>query len=493
MPLVTSGQFAFVYKLKSSNGAGDFAVRCFRGYLGDRDQRYHAIQRYLRAHPVSVLTEFAYSSEGILVGGQRYPTLAMKWIDGPTLDVYIDEMIDRREVLLHLAQEWLKLVAMLRETGIAHGDLQHGNIIVEHGTLRLVDHDGLFVPEMKGWYSSEVGHQHYQHPRRDADFTDYFDENLDNFSSLVIYLTLISIAERPELWREHHDENLLFTKADFLNPATSILFAKIKEISEEHRRLAEVLETAADSTPDAAPYLLDVVSTNSTLPTWISNIELEGRVKTRESNTATPAAREHPRWIPKAAAAKSHVPSTPSSSTVQSIFGGPVMPAHAFGLPTITDPMDVWKNTPKFAKDFMTKTFIWWYWGIYIFLKIFGLDFVPALLLAVFTVVTSCAILGFIRAQQIKKAALNASTLPPLVNAQSPATTLLATSAPPRRTPLSITAKDPLIGNASLSIFHRTDCEWVKKIVNKNRVTFMSPSEAATAGYKPCHVCSPAS
>jgi hypothetical protein len=491
MPLVTSGQFAFVYKLKSSNGAGDFAVRCFRGYLGDRDQRYRAIQRYLREHPVSVLSDFAYSPEGILVGGKRYPTLAMKWIEGPTLDVYIDEMIDRREVLLHLSQEWLKLVAILRAAGIAHGDLQHGNIIVEHGTLRLVDHDGLFVPEMKGWYSCEVGHQHYQHPRRDADFADYFDENLDHFSALVIYLTLISIAERPELWREYHDENLLFTKADFLNPAQSTLFAKIKEISEEHRRLAEILETAADSTPDATPYLLDLVSSASNLPTWLSELELEGAVKTRESQTGTPATREHPRWIPKAAAAKTNVPSTPGSSTVQSIFAGPVLSPQPFGLPAVADPMDVWRNTPKFAKEFMTKTFIWWYWGIYIFLKIFGLDFIPALLLAIFTVVTSCAILGFVRAQQVKKAALQAAISPPLVTAQPQVATSLANPTLPKRVPLSITANDPLIGNAALSIYHLTDCEWVKQILNKNRVTFMSPYEAATAGYKPCQVCSP--
>src|SRR6185295_14702387 len=212
MPLVTSGQFAFVYKLKSTNVNGDFAVRCFRGYLGDRDQRYRAIQRHLRAHPLPLLTDFAYWPEGILVGGHRYPTLAMQWIDGPTLDLYIEEMISRREVLLHLSQEWLKLVAALREAGIAHGDLQHGNIIVEHGALRLVDHDGLFVPEMEGWQSSEVGHQHYQHPHRDA---RCFDSNLDNFSSLVIYLTLISLIEQPGLWKEHHDENLLFTKSDF--------------------------------------------------------------------------------------------------------------------------------------------------------------------------------------------------------------------------------------------------------------------------------------
>ena len=487
MPLVTSGQFAFVYKLKSTNNNGDFAVRCFRGYLGDRDQRYRAIQRHLLAHPIPLLTDFAYAPEGILVSGQRYPTLSMKWIDGPTLDLYIDEMINRREVLLHLSQEWLKLVAALREAGIAHGDLQHGNIIVEHGTLRLVDHDGLFVPEMEGWQSSEVGHQHFQHPHRDA---DYFCADLDNFSSLVIYLTLISLMERPGLWAEHHDENLLFTKADFLNPSASTLFTKIKDIGPEHRHLAEVLETAATGEPSAVPYLLDLATIKSNLPVWMNDVPLEGKVKTRESQTRAPLTREYPRWIPKAAATRSNVPSTPGSTTVQSIFGNPLAPAVPYGLPGITNPLDLWPNTPKFAKDFMTKTFIWWYWGIYIFLKIFGLDFVPALLLAIFTVVTSCAVLGFVRSYQLQQTTLKGMSHPnPLSITQSQPAAALPVAAP-QQGPLSITAKDPLIGNTALNIYHLTDCEWVHKILNKNRVTFTSAREAVQAGFKPCHVCS---
>src|SRR6266850_1757237 len=99
MPLVTSGQFAYVYKLKSNNGAGDFAVRCFRGYLGDRDQRYRAMQTHMRNFPLSALSSFNYEPEGILVGGQRFPIIFMKWIEGPTLDSYVAEMLGRREVL----------------------------------------------------------------------------------------------------------------------------------------------------------------------------------------------------------------------------------------------------------------------------------------------------------------------------------------------------------------------------------------------------------
>src|SRR5919205_593901 len=257
MPLVTSGQFAFVFKLNPDAGQGDsLAVRCFRGFLGDREDRYRALDSHLEAHRIAALPRFKYMPQGILVAGRRYPVLVMEWVEGPTLDVYLDEAVGRREALMHLADDWLKLVAALNEAGVAHGDLQHGNIIVEHGQLRLVDLDGMYVPALEGFKASEVGHQHYQHPARDV---THFSRDTDNFSALVVYLSLISLAERPELWREHHDENLLFTRADFKHPEASALFPKIEAIGEEHARLAAALRAACTSGPAAAPPLTELV------------------------------------------------------------------------------------------------------------------------------------------------------------------------------------------------------------------------------------------
>ncbi|MEJ7616307.1 MAG: hypothetical protein WKF30_04895 [Pyrinomonadaceae bacterium] len=106
MPLVTSGQFAFVFKLKAEGGQRAFAVRCFRGFLGDRDERYRVINAHLREHRFPSLAGFDYDPEGIRVGGRKFPTLVMEWINGPTLDVYVEEVLGRRDVLLHLADEW---------------------------------------------------------------------------------------------------------------------------------------------------------------------------------------------------------------------------------------------------------------------------------------------------------------------------------------------------------------------------------------------------
>src|SRR5215217_1090231 len=343
MPLVTSGQFAYVYKLNSTNGGGDFAVRCFRGYLGDRDQRYRAIQDHLRSSPVAYLSDFTYAPEGILVGGNRFPILFMKWIEGPTLDLYISEMLNRPDVLMHLSEEWLRLLSALRAAGIAHGDLQHGNIIVEHGHLRLVDHDGIFVPAMAGWTASEVGHQHYQHPRRTA---AHFDSNLDNFSSLVIYLSLLSLAERPSLWQEHHDENLLFTKSDFADPASSELFGKIREIGPEHARFADVLANSATGAPDQVPSLLDLVQAKSKLPTWMTApADLDATTKTREVISTEPRREREPlRWVSwQEKSRRPSMPSTPGSPFLQSVFSSPPQGAAPSG-PLITDPHDVMGN-----------------------------------------------------------------------------------------------------------------------------------------------------
>ena len=506
MPLVTSGQFAYVYKLNSMNGVGDFAVRCFRGYLGDRDQRYRAIQAHLSSSPVSYLSDFTYAPEGILVSGIRFPILFMKWIEGPTLDLYISEMLNRPDVLLHLSEEWLRLVAALQTSGIAHGDLQHGNIIVEHGRLRLVDHDGIFVPAMKGWTASEVGHQHYQHPRRTA---EHFDSNLDNFSSLVIYLSLLALAERPILWQEHHDENLLFTKSDFADPASSALFTKIREIGPEHAKLAEVLANGATGSPNDVPSLLDLVQAKTKLPSWMTApANIDATTKTREVALAErPAEREPVRWVSwqEKSRGGAAMPSTPGSPFVQSLFSTPA-PAP---LSPIKDPHDVMGNAIIFSKEFMRKYFLLWYWASFTVLRGFGFDFGIALLFALICMVIGGLAYGCVKAAEESRKAKSlgpgVAWQPSISNAASGPTSISAHAPPPTQgtpwtppvnsatpTAISPVVSDPFVGNIVLGIYHIENCDWVDHISTKNRVGFSTAAEAESHGFKRCRICSPA-
>ncbi|HZH32605.1 MAG TPA: Ada metal-binding domain-containing protein [Pyrinomonadaceae bacterium] len=505
MPLVTSGQFAYVFKLKAADGGtGAVAVRCFRGYLGDREQRYKAIDAHLSAHHIPALPRFKYFSYGILVAGRRFPALIMQWIEGPTLDVYLDEVIDRPDVLRHLADEWLKLIARLQEAGIAHGDLQHGNIIVEHGQLRLVDLDGMFVPGLANLSAGEVGHQHFQHPARDARL---FDATIDNFSALVIYLSLISLAERPELWGAYHDENLIFTKADFLDPASSPLFAEIKSIGTEHRQLAETLEAAARLSPAETPSLIDLVSPKSKLPSWMvapPDVEFQGQTREATDVEAAPFLRERIRRPLETQSA----PITQPSGTVQGIFNSQT-PAPALAP---HNPLDIRGNTLMYTRQLAARSYIY-IWFLFLhrwiagFWEIFGVGYGGALWLTGLLVAAVFFGYGFVRAvldwnlaSDDPQAAFGTSAVISILQSAPPASALRsapasvppAINAPAQATQLNMKPGGrAVVGNSSLGIYHLPDCAWVEKISRQHSVQFASQPHADAAGYRPCRVCAP--
>ena len=65
------------------------------------------------------------------------------------------------DTLLSLAKVWVRMMADLKAVSIAHGDLQHGNVVVVGDQLRLIDYDNMFVPGLAGKQSNECGHRNY--------------------------------------------------------------------------------------------------------------------------------------------------------------------------------------------------------------------------------------------------------------------------------------------------------------------------------------------
>jgi hypothetical protein len=354
---------------------------------------------------------------------------------------------------------------------------------------------------MAGWTASEVGHQHYQHPHRTA---EHFDSNLDNFSSLVIYLSLLSLAERPSLWQEHHDDNLLFTNSDFGDPASSELFTKIREIGPEQAKLADVLANGAMGPPDAVPSLLDLAQAKSKLPSWMTApVDIDATTKTREVALAErPVEREPVRWVSwqdkgRAGAA---TPTTPGSPIVQSLFSSP----QAAPISPIKDPHDVVGNALIFSKEFMRKYFLLWYWASYTVLRGFGFDFGIALFGALICMVIGCLAYGCVKAEEelrkAKSLGHGGRWQPPTLAAPRPKQHIGISLNPhlnvpaPATPPTAVTPaiSDPFVGNIVLGIYHEEHCDWVDHISTKNRVGFSTASEALSHGFKPCRICSPA-
>ena len=167
----------------------------------------------------------------------------MEWVEGESLSKFVDSNYGNPEALRRLAAQWRGgPTASLSGLGIAHNDLQHGNVLVQSDrAIRLVDYDGIFLPRFRDQPSPELGHKNYQHPQRSS---DHYGSYIDNFPILVIYTSLLAIAADRGLWQVFfNNDNLLFIQKDYKDPESSILFKRLKNSPDPTvARLTEKLE-----------------------------------------------------------------------------------------------------------------------------------------------------------------------------------------------------------------------------------------------------------
>lgn len=253
LPKPVSGSFASVYRLRSATGA-QWAVRCFLRNVQNQEERYAAISDHLARHPLDCMVPFEFIQQGIRVNGQWFPILKMQWVDGIPLLTWIERHLHDTAALVELQRSLKEVCQELAANGIAHGDFQHGNIFVtDNAALRLVDYDGLFVPDLESMGSAELGHRHYQHPRRK---TKHYGAYLDNFSAWSIYASLHCLEQDARIWRKlgAGDECLVFRQEDYLHPADSVAFSFLEQhdsavVRETSRTLRRLLAVEPEDVP----------------------------------------------------------------------------------------------------------------------------------------------------------------------------------------------------------------------------------------------------
>ncbi|HUR24227.1 MAG TPA: hypothetical protein VMZ73_10185 [Acidimicrobiales bacterium] len=232
LPLALSGNVATVFRVDCRSGRS-YAVRCFIRAFDDGEPRYRAIGAHLDRLSPSWRVGFDFQPEGVFVGDAWWPIVKMEWTSGESLSSYLERNLWNSPAIAYLAQRLAELTRELQEGGVAHGDLQHGNILVlPGGALRLIDYDGMFVPGLEGLSSNERGHRNYQHPGRPQ---RDFGPHLDHFPSWVIYTSLVAVATDPLLWGrlDGGDECLLFRQADLEAPDTSPALAALEGTGDE--------------------------------------------------------------------------------------------------------------------------------------------------------------------------------------------------------------------------------------------------------------------
>jgi hypothetical protein len=272
VPRARSGAFASVYKMTGPKGV--VALKLFNFPNDDRARRYQAVSDYLEkelgARKPPCLVKFQYHLDGVRVGKGWYPTLTMAWVKGVSLGEWVRQTVERKNpdvaAMRKMAESWAALVQQLQDFKIAHGDLQHDNVMVVGDRPVLVDYDGMCVPALdpadprKKLEQLECGKPAYQHPARAE---QRLSADLDHFAAWVIVIAIRAIAADPQLYVRHvlktDNENLLFSPHDMQAPEKSVLWpdllrCKDAEVAGWARALRESLDKPFDRIP---PFTLD--------------------------------------------------------------------------------------------------------------------------------------------------------------------------------------------------------------------------------------------
>ena len=238
VPSPFAGGFADVYKVHCPKTGNTWAVKCFTRDVQGRAQRYRTIADYLAQANLPFMVDFQYLDRGLRIRGRWQPIVKMRWVEGLALHQFVAQHAERPQNLKRLLELWSRLATWLRESSMAHADIQHGNVLLVPADggilkLRLIDYDGMWVPALAGQRLAELGHAGYQHPERLRE--GVFNAHVDRFPHLAIYTAIRCVmVGRGALWQQFHNgENLLFTQEDYQRPGGSKAFRTCWDLGDE--------------------------------------------------------------------------------------------------------------------------------------------------------------------------------------------------------------------------------------------------------------------
>lgn len=292
LPKPVTGNFASVYRFDTDQKR--VAVKCFLRFVQDQQERYKQISAFMAANPTRYIVDFEYMEHGIRVKADWYPILKMAWVEGVTLDQFLRKNVANKPAMEKITNQFLAMIKELKRIGIAHGDLQHGNILVQPSDIRLVDYDGMFVPSLSGKVTNELGHSNYQHPKRSA---QHFSPATDDFSAWLIHSSLLVLLLDPLLFKKFAggDECILFRHTDLKDPSRSRLFRELlAHPNAQVKARGELIKRLAECPIERVPPFADTLPKVDTIPVEVRKPETPAAADTEVPTAGKP---NFPDWM----------------------------------------------------------------------------------------------------------------------------------------------------------------------------------------------------
>jgi hypothetical protein len=255
LPLVMSGGFALTYAVTTPRRK--CAVRCFHREIPAIQQKYDAISKKLKSLTNGCFVDFDFQQSGINVRQRTFPIVRMDWVEGETLGVWLDKRFNDPGALEKARTNFAAIARFLEREGIAHGDIQNGNVMLTNGHIKLIDYDGMFVPGMRPGNGSETGHKHFQHRDRRA---SNFGPGMDRFSFIALDLSLQGVIADKSLYSKFREggETIVFKANDFADPHNSEIFRRLlamPKLKGQARNFAAICDAPLAAIPTLDEFL----------------------------------------------------------------------------------------------------------------------------------------------------------------------------------------------------------------------------------------------
>lgn len=195
------------------------------GQIEKYTMQMKTVYKHLHRYGITHFAEFEILPQAIKISKGIFPALIMKWYSGETLMKYLKSHLQNNSLLVSLIRKFITIFSCNHQTGIVHGDIHSGNIIIDSfGNINILDIDGIWISSL-GLVEDNGGNRNWQHPARVQNKN--MTNRVDRFSEIVVCATIYVAIFAPDVFERYSDGDCLFHENDYSSSDDSSLLSEL--------------------------------------------------------------------------------------------------------------------------------------------------------------------------------------------------------------------------------------------------------------------------